>query len=60
MNKSFSKAVVLKTTGKGKVSLKIKKLQPRKTYWMRARTYKKIGGIKHYSQWSNAKKVRVK
>lgn len=59
-NNTFTQSAVVKRVGKTKKSLKVKKLQAKGTYWVRARTYKTIGGIKHVSAWSKAKKVRVK
>lgn len=57
--KGFSKAktVLVKKT---KTSKKISKLERNKTYYIRVRTYKKVGGKKYYSTWSEAKKVVVR
>lgn len=46
--------------GKKKTSVTIKKLAKGKTYFVKVRAYKKSGGVKYYSAWSNAKKVKVK
>ncbi|MDO4486836.1 MAG: fibronectin type III domain-containing protein [Bacillota bacterium] len=42
------------------VSVTIKKLKSGKKYYVRIRTYKKIGKITYYSGWSKARTVRVK
>ena len=57
---SFTRGMVIKTAKKTKTSLKAKKLKSKSTYWVRVRTYKKVGGFKHVSAWSKAKKVKVK
>ena len=42
-------------------SAKIKKgLKAKKTYYVRIRTYKTVGGKKYYSGWSTVKKIKVK
>ena len=38
----------------------IKKLKGGKKYYLRVRTYKKVGRKYYYSAWSNVKAVRVK
>ena len=43
-----------------KTSYKVKKLKKRKTYYVRIRTYTKVGKATFYSPWSKKKKVRVK
>lgn len=59
-DKKFTQNVVTKGVKKTKASLKIKKLKSKKTYYVHVRTYKKIGGVKHVSKWSKAKKVKIK
>lgn len=39
---------------------KISKLKAKKKYYVRIRTYKKVGSAKYYSSWSRAKKVTTK
>lgn len=57
-NMSKAKTVTVKsTTAKAKT---IKKLKAKKTYYVQIRTYKIVKGVKHYSGWSKAKKVRTK
>lgn len=59
------KGAKIKTVKKNKTtSIAVKKLKPKKKYYVRVRTYKtaKINGksTKLYSNWSKAKKVKVK
>ena len=51
---------VLKTATKSKTSKKIRKLAKKKNYYIRIRTYKWIGGVKHVSKWSSVRKVKTK
>ena len=44
-----------KTTSK-----KVTGLKAKKTYYVRIRTYKTVGGVKYYSGWSASKKVKTK
>ena len=44
-----------KTTSK-----KITKLKAKKKYYVKVRTYKKVGSTKYYSSWSKVKSVRAK
>ncbi len=55
--KSFSGAKALKVTGTFKT---IKSLKAKKTYYVRVRTYKKVGSKVYYSAWSAAKKAKTK
>lgn len=43
-----------------KIKITIKKLKPKKQYYIKARAYKVIDGVKHYSKWTNLKKVKMK
>ena len=43
-----------------KTSITINKLGKNKTYYVRVRTYKKVGNKTYYSKWSNVKKVKIK
>ena len=42
------------------VSKTVTKLKARKTYYVRVRTYKTVGGKKYYSTWSKVKSVTTK
>lgn len=46
-------------TAKGNTA-SIKKLKAKKTYYIRARIYKKISGKTYYGKWSNVKSVKIK
>lgn len=59
-SKSFKKAKT-KTIAKTKTtSTSVSRLKKKKAYYVRIRTYKKVGGKKYYSGWSKAKKVKTK
>ena len=59
-NKKF-KSAKTKTVKKNKTtSTSITKLKKKKTYYVRVRTYKTVGGKKYYSAWSKTKKVKTK
>lgn len=59
-DKYFRTGVKIKTAKKNAVSKKIKGLKSKKTYWVRARTYRKDGNDFHVSKWSKEKKIKVK
>ncbi|MBE5940989.1 MAG: hypothetical protein E7264_00470 [Lachnospiraceae bacterium] len=50
----------VKTTTTKKATATLKKLKSKKTYYVRVRSYRKVGGQKLYSTYSAAKKVKVK
>ena len=56
-SKKFTSAKT-KTTTATKVTLK--GLKAKKTYYVRVRTYKTVGGVKYYSGWSTYKYVKTK
>ena len=56
--KSKTKTVTIKKNSANSVT--IKKLKPKKTYYVRMRTYKTVSGKKYYSSWSKVKTVRTK
>lgn len=59
-SKSF-KGAKTKTVKKTKTtSASISKLKKKKTYYVRIRTYKTVGGKKYYSGWSKVKKIKTK
>lgn len=59
-NKKMTRGKAMYSVSKQKVSYTIKKMKPRKIYYVRIRSYKKVGGKIYYSKWSQKKKVRVK
>lgn len=60
LDKNFKTGVVTKYAKAKKTSLKIKKLQSKKTYFVRLRAYTKSGEAVHVSKWSASKKVKAK
>lgn len=56
----FKKAKTVTVKGAKKTSKTISKLKSKKKYYVRVRTYKTVNGTKYYSEWSKAKKVKVK
>ena len=62
--KNFKKATIKNINKSSTVSLKVSKLNAKKKYYVRIRTYKtiKVNGkkIKIYSDWSKAKTIRTK
>lgn len=60
LKKNFSKAQIKKVQ-KNKTSFTVKKLKPKKKYFVRIRTYKTVNGQgTFYSDWSKAKTVKIK
>jgi hypothetical protein len=59
-NKKFTTSVKIVTAKKTDTSKKINKLAKKKTYYVRIRTYKKVGNVKHFSKWSKVRKVKTK
>lgn len=57
LKKNFKGA---KTITKKNRSVTIKKLKLKKTYYVRARVYKKINGNIYYGKWSGRKSVKIK
>ena len=61
MKKNFKSSVKNITIKKNKTtSTVLKKLKKKKTYYVRVRTYKKLGKKTYYSKWSNIKSVKIK
>lgn len=60
LKKSFAgaKNVIIKKAASVKTT--IKKLKSKKTYYVRIRAYKTVGGAKIYSDWSSTKSVKIK
>ena len=42
------------------LTTELKNLKQGKVYYIRIRTYKTVGGKKYYSEWSTAKKKKLK
>ena len=61
-NKKFAKkATMTKTVKKNSITkLTVKKLKPKKKYYVRVRTYKVVKGKNYCSSWSKAKTVTTK
>lgn len=59
-NKKFKKAITRKVAKKTKTEVSIPKLKPRKKYYVRVRTYKKVSGKIYYSAWSPVKGVTIR
>lgn len=56
----FKKQKVIKNVKSAlKVSISFTNLKPKKTYYVRARGYKKLDGVVYYSAWSNVKKKKA-
>lgn len=56
----FKSAKTVTVSGYKSKSKAISKLTSKKTYYVKLRTYKTVGKTKYYSDWSSAKKVKVK
>ena len=59
-DKNFKKGVKTVYAKKSATSKKLTKLQSKKTYYVRIRSYKKVGSVVHISKWSKRKYVKVK
>ena len=60
LKKTFKGAKLVTISGGKKISRKVTKLKSKKIYYVRVRTFKKVGSTKYVSLWSNVKKVKVK
>ena len=58
--KNFKKSVVVKVTSKKAVTKTIKKLKANTKYFVRIRTFKKVGKTTFKSAWSKAKSIKTK
>ena len=59
-NAKFTKGKKVVTISKpGTVSKKVAKLKAKKRYYVKVRTYKKVGGKTYYSTWSKVKTVKA-
>ncbi|MBO7709553.1 MAG: fibronectin type III domain-containing protein [Lachnospiraceae bacterium] len=59
-NKTFQNAKTLKVEGGSKKTAQLSKLTAGKNYYVRIRSYKKVGASNWYSEWSAGKSVKVK
>ena len=60
MDKSFQTGVKTKYVKAKKTSVKIKKLESKKKYYVRLRAYTAAGGAVHVSKWSKVKTIKAK
>lgn len=60
MNKNFDGAKIKAVKKNKTTTFTLKKLKPKKKYYVRIRTYKTVNGVKMYSDWSGAKQVKIK
>ena len=59
-NSKFTKGKkTVNVAGYSKISKKVTGLKGGKRYYVKIRTYKKIGSAKYYSKWSGAKSVKT-
>ncbi len=56
----FKSAKTKTQSGYKNTTVTIKSLKAKKTYYVRVRTYKTVGGKKYYSDWSTVKKCKTK
>ena len=56
----FSKAKTVTVKKNTTASKVVKKLKANKKYYVKVRTYKKIGNSTYYSTWSSSKTVKTK
>ena len=56
-DKKTSKSVLI--SDKAAASKTVKKLKKNKTYHVRLRTYRTVGGVKYYGKWSSSIKVKT-
>ena len=60
LKKNFKKAKTKNITGYTNNSTAITKLKAKKTYYVRIRTYMKVGKKTYYSSWSKTSKIKTK
>lgn len=60
VNKNFSGKTTKTITKNSTTSATYKSLKAKKGYYVRIRTYKKVGGTTYYSAWSQVKTVKTK
>ena len=59
-SKTFSKATTKTISSYKTTKYTLKSLSAKKTYYVRVRTYKKVGSTTYYSGWSTYKYVKTK
>lgn len=59
-SKKFKSPKAKTLTSYKKTKLTVKKLKKHKKYYVRVRTYKKVGKAKYYSGWSSTKSIKTK
>lgn len=59
-NKSFKTGTLAREYKSNKTQFKIFGWKSKKTYYLKMRSYKKVGGKKIYGDWSSVRKVKVK
>ena len=59
-SKKFTKATTKTVKSYKATSYTVKSLKAKKTYYVRVRTFKTVGGVKYYSGWSTAKYKKTK
>ncbi|HCT91634.1 MAG TPA: hypothetical protein DF613_09705 [Lachnospiraceae bacterium] len=60
LKKDFKKGTYERTYKKSSGSMTLTGLKSKKTYYIKLRSYKKVGTKKYYSAWSKIKKVKIK
>ncbi|HCT91632.1 MAG TPA: hypothetical protein DF613_09695, partial [Lachnospiraceae bacterium] len=60
LQKDFKKGTYERTYKKSAGSMALTGLKSKKTYYIKLRSYKKVGKKKYYSAWSKVKNVKVK
>ena len=60
LKSNFESAKTVTVAKATTVSRKISKLKSKKKYYVRVRTYRKVGTAKYYSAWSKARTVKTK
>lgn len=60
LKKNFRKGVIDRPLKKSKSSIRLQRLKRGKKYYVRLRSYKKVGKVKFYSKWSGVKQVKIK
>ena len=60
LNADFSKSKTITVSDEDETETEIKKLKKKKTYYVRVRTFTKVGSKKYYSEWSAPKSQKTK